>query len=123
MRKKFEYFTINTYRSALSAYHEKVDNQPVGKRSKVCNLMTGVFNRNPPKPRYVFIWDIEQVLTFIREMPNNTELSDRNINLKLAILLFLKSAERCHEICYLNIKFMVRTSSFFKFFFAKVTKS
>ena len=123
MRKKFEYFTINTYRSALSAYHEKVDNQPVGKRSKVCNLMTGVFNRNPPKPRYVFIWDIEQVLTFIREMPNNTELSDRNINLKLAILLFLKSAERCHEICYLNIKFMVRTSSFFKFFFTKVTKS
>ena len=123
MRKKFEYFTINTYRSALSAYHEKVDNQPVGKRSKVCNLMTGVFNRNPPKPRYVFIWDIEQVLTFIREMLNNTELSDRNINLKLAILLFLKSAERCHEICYLNIKFMVRTSSFFKFFFTKVTKS
>ena len=123
MRKKFEYFTINTCRSALSAYHDRVDNQPVGKHSKVCNLMTGVFNRNPPKPRYVFIWDIEQVLTFIREMPNNTELSDRNINLKLAILLILKSAERCHEICYLNIKFMVRTSSSFKFFFTKVTKS
>ena len=122
MRKKFEYFTINTYRSALSAYHEKVDNQPVGKRSKVCNLMTGVFNRNPPKPRYVFIWDIEQVLTFIREMPNNTELSDRNINLKLAILLFLKSAERCHEICYLNIKFMVKHQVFSSFSSPKLQK-
>ena len=123
MRKKIEYFTINTYRSALSAYHDKEDNQPVGKHSKVYNLMAGVFNRNPPKLRYVFIWDIEQVLTFIREMPNNTELSDWNINLKLAILLFLTSAERCHEMCYLNIKFLVRTSSSFKFFFTKVIKS
>ena len=109
LEKKFEYSTISTYRSALSAYHNKVDNQPVGKHPKVCNLITGVFNRNPPTPRYVFIWDIEQVLTFIRGMPNNTELSDRNINLKLAILLFLTSAGRCHEIYYLNIKFMVRT--------------
>ena len=43
--------------------------------------------------------------------------------MKLAVLLFLTSAGRCHEICYLNIKFMVRTSSSFKFFFTKVTKS
>ena len=85
-------------------------------------MMTGVFNRNPPKPRYVFIWDIEQVLTFIREIPNNTELSDRNINLKLAILFFLTSAGRCHESCYLNVKFMVGTSSVLRFFFIKVTK-
>ena len=121
--KKFEYSTINTYRSALSAYHDKVDNQPVGKHPKVCNLMTGVFNRNLLKPRYVFIWDIEQVLTFIRGIPNNTELPDMNINLKLTVLLFLTSTGRCHEICYLNIKFMVKTSSSFKFFFTKVTKS
>ena len=120
--EKFEYSTIDAYRSALSAHHDKVDNQPVGKHPKVCNLMTGVFNRNPPKPRYVFIWDIEQVLTFIRGMPNNTELSDGNINLKLTILLFLTSAGRCLEICYLNIKFMVRTSGYFKFFFTNVTK-
>ena len=63
------------------------------------------------------------MLTFIRGIPNNTELSARNINLKLAVLLFLTSAGRCHEICYFNIKFMVRTSSPFEFFFTKVTKS
>ena len=76
-----------------------------------------MFNRNPPKPRHVSISDIEQLLIFVRGMPNNTELSDRNINLKLVILLFLTSARRCHEICYLNIKFMVRTLSSFKFCF------
>jgi len=85
--------------------------------------MTGIFNRNPQKPRYLFIWDVEQVLTFIKTMENNVELSDRDLNLKLATLLFLTSAGRCHEICYLNIMFMVRTSSSFKFFFAKVTKN
>ena len=72
--KKFEYSIINTNRSALSAYHDKVDNRPLDKHPKVCNLMTRVFNRNPPKPSYVFIWDIELVLTFIRGMPSNTEL-------------------------------------------------
>ena len=49
------------------------------------------------------------MLTFIKGMPNNTELSERNINVKLAILLFLTSAGRFQEICYLNIEYMVRT--------------
>ena len=43
--------------------------------------------------------------------------------MKLAVFLFLASAGRCHEICYLNIKCLDRTSSSFKFFFTKVTKS
>ena len=85
--------------------------------------MTGVFNSNPPKPRYLFIWDIEKVLTFTKRMPNNKELSDRHINLKLAIFLVFTSAGWCHEICYLNINLMVRTSTSFRLFFTKVTKS
>ena len=36
----FEYSTINTHRFAISAFHEKV-----------CNLMAGVYNKRPPKPR------------------------------------------------------------------------
>ena len=62
------------------------------------------------------------MLTFIRGIPNNTELSEKNINVKLAILLFLKPAGRYQEICYLNIEYMVRTSSSFRFFFTKCTK-
>ena len=62
------------------------------------------------------------MLKFIKGMLNNTKLLERHINLKLSVSLFLTSAGRCHEICYLNMKFMVRTSSSFKFFFTKVTK-
>ena len=57
----------------------------------------------------MFIWNIELGLI---GLPNNRELSDRHINLTLAVLLFLTSARRCHEICYLNIKFMVGTLNF-----------
>ena len=91
--KKFEYSAINRYRSDLSAYHDKVDNQPVVKHPKVCNLMTWVFNRNLSKPRYVFIWDIEQVLKFVKGMPIDTEHSDKHINLKLVkfVILILNS--------------------------------
>ena len=63
------------------------------------------------------------MFTLIRGMSNNAELSDRNINLKLEILVFLTSAGRCHETCDLHIKFMVRTANSFKFFSKKVTKS
>ena len=85
--------------------------------------MTVVFNSNSPKPRYVLIWDIKQVLTFIRGMPNNTEVSDRNINFKLVVLLFFTFfVGQSHKICYLNIRFMVRTSSSFNFFLPKLQK-
>ena len=90
--KKIENSTINTYRPALSDYHDKIDNQSAGKHPKVCNLMTGVFNRNPPKPRYVFFWDIEQVLTFIKAKSNKVgsfAFSPQQINVMKFVILIL----------------------------------
>ena len=83
----------------------------------------GVFNKNPPKPKYTFIWDVEKVLKYIKTLPTNTELLDRTLPLKLTSLLFLTSARRCHEICYLDIRYMVKTVSSYKFHFSKLTKS
>ena len=85
--------------------------------------MTGVFNKNPPKPKYTFIWDVEKVLKYIKTLPTNTELSDRTLLLKLTSLLFLTSAGRCHEICDLDIRYMVKTFLSYKFHFSKLTKS
>jgi len=41
----------------------------LAKNPKVSSLMTGVFNERPPKPKYVFIWDVEQVLSYIKQPP------------------------------------------------------
>ena len=38
----YEYSTINSYRSAISAYHDLIDYLPVGQHTRVCQLMTGV---------------------------------------------------------------------------------
>ena len=121
--QNYEYSTINSHRSAISAYHEYINDRPVGQHQNVCKLMTGVFNQNPPKPRYSCIWDVELVLKYINSLPDNSNLSDRTMLLKLTTLLFLTSAGRCHEICYLDVRYMVRTSCTYKFYFSKLTKS
>ena len=50
----FQYRTIDCHRSAISAYHDYVDNEPVGQHPHVCALLKGVFNHRPPQPRYAF---------------------------------------------------------------------
>ena len=43
----------------------------------------------PPKPKYVFIWDVNSVLSYLEGLASSEYLSDRDLNLKLATLLFL----------------------------------
>ena len=61
------------------AYHNLVERKPEGQHISVCNLMTGVFSRNLPKPKYTFICDVEKVLKCIKILPTNTELPDRTL--------------------------------------------
>ena len=55
------------HRSAISAYHEKVDDMPVGQHPLVTSLMAEIFNYRPPQPRYVFVWDVQVILNFIKK--------------------------------------------------------
>ena len=50
-----EYRTINEYRSALLAYHEKVDGIPIGQHPKVCQILLGSFNKRRPQPKQTAI--------------------------------------------------------------------
>lgn len=120
---QYEYSTINCHRSAISAYHDPLDNVPVGQHPKVSALMTGIFNQRPPKPRYSFVWDVEQVLTYLGQLPGNDQLSDRLLTLKLTMLLALASACRCSELKCLDIRYMTKSTRSYIFQFSKVTKS
>ena len=66
--KGYEYSSINSHRSAISAYHVHIDNNPIGQHPRVCTLMTGIFNNRPPKPRYTSVWDIETVLNYLSKL-------------------------------------------------------
>ena len=118
------YLTINGARSAISAYHEKVEGTPVGKLPLVCSLLlTGVFNKRPPLPRYTFIWDVQKVLNYLKCLPQTENLTDKSLTLKLCMLLTLTAASRCSEIKYLNTKYMTKTDSMYIFAFSELTKS
>ena len=71
--KGLQYRTINSHRSAISAYHDHVDGKPVGKHLRVSPLLTGVFNQRPPQPRYTFVWDVEIVFVYLK-----TNMSDNS---------------------------------------------
>ena len=71
---ELEYFTVNPHTAAISTYHGYVENNPVGKHPGVIGLMSGVFNMNPPKPKYVFIWEVEKVLSYFNNLWINEEL-------------------------------------------------
>ena len=62
----YEYRTAGFHMHATSAYHEYVDNKPVGQHPHVCALLKGVFNERPPQPRYILILDVQTVLDFVK---------------------------------------------------------
>ena len=66
-KEGLEYITIGVHRSSISAYHEKGDDMPVGQHALVTSLMAGIFNSRLPQPRYIFAWDAQVVLNFIKK--------------------------------------------------------
>ena len=72
---EIEYSTINAHRLAISTYHDYVENTPAGRHPGVSVLMTSLSNANPPKSKYVFIWDVGEVLSYVNNLPINEELS------------------------------------------------
>ena len=50
----YGYNYIASHWSAISAYHEPVEGISVGKHPRVSTLLTGIFNKKPPLPRYKF---------------------------------------------------------------------
>ena len=86
--KRYEYSSINSHRSVISVCHVHIDNNPIGQHLRVCTLMTGIFNNHPSKPRYTFVWDIETVLNYLSELPDNLSLSIRVLSHKLSLLLY-----------------------------------
>ena len=48
------YRSVNLARSAISSCHPKIDGYPVGQHPLVVQLLKGILNMRPPKPRYTY---------------------------------------------------------------------
>ena len=98
--KGLENRTIGTHRSAISAFHDSIGNIRVGNHPRISALMSGIFNKRPPQPKYPFIWDVETVLDFLRKLPGNDLLSDKLLyteGLHIVSIVFCMKGIRDHK--------------------------
>ena len=65
--------------------------------------MKGIFNLKPPQPRYTQIWNVSTVLDYIRSLPDDCDLSLKELTLKLCMLILLTSAQRIQTLCLLSL--------------------
>ena len=53
----------------------------------ISRYLKGIFNGHPPLPKYTQIWDINQVLDYYTNLPDNEELGFKYIVKKLVMLI------------------------------------
>ena len=114
---KKEYRTINNYRSAISALYEPIDGLPVGQHPRVKALLKGISKEGPPLPKYSFVWDVGQVLQYMKStMPNNNELTPKDLTQKLVSLMGLTALSRGSELHALSIRGICKANNSDKIF-------
>ena len=101
------YSAINCARSALSTYLGKGSDQlGIGSHPLVSKLMRGIFNSNPPRPRYNHTWDISIVLTMLRGWTPNSGLTLDKLTYKMVMIMALVTAQRVQSLHKLNLDAM-----------------
>ena len=104
------------YRSAISTSHHPIGGLNVGKHPQVCELMKGVGNLKPPRPKYEKIWDVSQVLDYLKSLPDNKDLDMKNLTHKLTTLLGLMEVKRVLELHSLDLSFMTKYEDYYVFY-------
>lgn len=117
------YSAINGYRSAISALHNGISGVPVGQHLLVKQVMSGIWNNNPSKPKYEGTWDVDIVLRYIHSLGNNEMLSDKMLTHKLATLLPLSTAARASELSALTLEHFADNGNEIIFSIPSLTKT
>jgi hypothetical protein len=81
----------------LSTTLDVINGTPVGQDPLVIKLLKGIYNQNPPQPRYLSMWDPEIVLNHMRKVENES-LDISNLSRKLVTLLALSTLLRTAEL-------------------------
>ena len=121
--KGYEYRTVNSYRSSISAFHSEVNGQKVGQLPLIKQIMKGVFNSRPPMPRYEETWDVNVILKHLESKGENKDLSLKSLSYKTIMLVALTSASRVSELQKIDLKYMKCSQEEITFTIAELTKT
>lgn len=94
----YQYRSLNSYRSAISSVHEKVDGYEVGQHPLVTRLIKGAFHERPPQPRYSETWDVSKVTSYLESMGSNHTLSISDLTHKTVMLMALTRPSRSADL-------------------------
>ena len=97
------YGALNAARCALATFLPHFEGYEFGKHPLVCRIIKGVYERNPPAPRYTSFWDVNRVFSMFKEWGRNADLSLKLLTLKLVMLLMLTTAQRGQTVMALSI--------------------
>ena len=104
------YSSINTARSALSSIL-KLDNcDDFGTHPLVTRFMKGIYELIKPKPKYNQIWDVSQVLDYLKTLYPLEKLSLKELTQKPVMLLLLVTGQRGQFIHLLSLNGIQLTS-------------
>lgn len=116
------YSSINTARSALSAYGICIDGKPVGSNVTIIRFLKGVFNLRPTKPKYCKTWDVSKVLLYLQKLSPVKFISFKDLTLKLVMLIALTSACRVQSLHLLSIQGLQKNFHSYTLFFDGLLK-
>ena len=85
--------------------------------------MKGVYHLRPPQLRHTGRWDVKQVLDFLKQKGETTDLSIKDLTLKLAMLMALSNADRASDLCALDVWYFSLTPDSAEFQLVALTKS
>ena len=101
------YSAINTARSAVSSIVTLSNNFSFGTHPMVCCFLKGVFELKPSLPKYMNIWDVNIVLTYLSSLLLPQDLTLKDLTYKTTMLLALLSGQRCQTLHLLSVRGMV----------------
>ena len=67
------------------------------------HYLKGIYNRNPPMPKYIQVWNLKLILNFYDKAPPNNELSFKQLTLKVAMLIMILGAHRKQSVMSIDI--------------------
>ena len=69
--------------------------------------LKGIFNRHPPLPRYMHIWDINLVLTYYNRIDHNEDLEFEYLVKKIVMLFIILRARGKHALSTIYVENIV----------------
>ena len=81
----------------------------MGQHPIVCRLLQGMFNECPPQPRYQYVWDVGDIVEFLKSMSPNEALSYKDLTMKLVTIMAITNADRASDLHALDRRFLQET--------------